>query len=117
MTGPYADRDRNDLEAVLERLDALERRLDGIERHLALITGFGLDELLLLRRLKEHPKMIPWLKEFVEAPNDAKEKTMRVWAAFLPDEQYWAYYHRLREELGLTKKRGEGEKREEGNKK
>lgn len=87
-----------DLQSSLQHIEA---RLDRIEHHLALITGFGMDELLLLRRLKEHPKMIPWLMEFIEAPEETKEKTMRVWAAFLPEDQYWEHYRRLREELGL----------------
>jgi len=90
--------ENNDLDVALHHI---EQRLERIEHHLALITGFGMDELLLLRRLKEHPKMIPWLMEFIEAPEETKEKTMRVWAAFLPEDQYWEHYRRLREELGL----------------
>ena len=102
--------ENNDLNIALHHI---EQRLDRIEHHLALITGFGIDELLLLRRLKEHPKMIPWLMEFIEAPEETKEKTMRVWAAFLPDDQYWVHYRRLREELGLVKEKGDGKEGKE----
>ncbi|PTQ51170.1 MAG: hypothetical protein HSCHL_1387 [Hydrogenibacillus schlegelii] len=52
-----------DRELILSHLDEIERRLGAIERHLALITGFGLEELLLLRRLKERPEIISLLME------------------------------------------------------
>ncbi|PTQ50714.1 MAG: hypothetical protein HSCHL_0963 [Hydrogenibacillus schlegelii] len=74
----------NELQIVLNRIEELKQllgeikdRLSGIsrlERYLALIAGVGLDELLLLRRLREHPELIERFMEQLKKLESRNEK-------------------------------------------